>query len=77
MTTMITAERCRAQARSMDEEGWYVCANVLRQAAEELERLSDEVATLRHYGNKDCTAQADEYIEWCKTNNRRPMQETK
>lgn len=33
---MTLQERCEAQARSMDEEGWYVAANVLRLAADAL-----------------------------------------
>lgn len=34
---MRLAQRCRAQARNMDSEGWYVAANVLWKAAEVLE----------------------------------------
>lgn len=41
---MTLPERCRAQARSMDEEGWYVCANVLAAAAEQIEELEDRLS---------------------------------
>lgn len=33
------ADRCRIHAGKMDGEGWYVTANVLNDAAAELERL--------------------------------------
>lgn len=36
---MDITERCRAQARSMELEGWHVCASVLLQAAEEITSL--------------------------------------
>lgn len=35
----------------------------------------DEIAVLRHYGNKGCTAQADEYLEECREAGKRPFQE--
>jgi hypothetical protein len=38
---MTLSERCRAQAESMDLEGWYVCANILREAADRLETLEE------------------------------------
>ena len=35
----------------------------------------DEVAVLRHYGNKNCTAMADEYLAACRELDKRPFQE--
>ena len=44
MTSKMTlAERCRAQSRSMDLEGWYVAANVLWEAAEALDKMGYEI----------------------------------
>ena len=40
---MSIPERCRAQARIMDLEGWYVCANVLELAANEIELLNRDI----------------------------------
>lgn len=36
MAKMLLSDRCLAQARSMDMEGWYVAANVLASAADNL-----------------------------------------
>ena len=38
------AQRCRIHAEKMQGEGWYVTANVLDAAANELERLIKEVS---------------------------------
>ena len=35
----------------------------LKEAADEIVRLRREVEYLRHYGNKSCTAMADEALE--------------
>jgi BMFP domain-containing protein YqiC len=46
MKEMTLSDRCRAQARSMRDEGWYVCSNVLLQSADRIERLEFKVAEL-------------------------------
>lgn len=36
---------------------------MMREAADEIERLRTEIEVLRHYGNKGCTAMADDALE--------------
>jgi hypothetical protein len=43
------AERCRIHAGKMDSEGWYVTANVLDAAADEIERLRALIARARPF----------------------------
>lgn len=40
---MTLAERCRVHAQKMNDEGWYVTANVLWQAAKALDEVGYEV----------------------------------
>jgi hypothetical protein len=41
----------------------YAAARLLREQHAEIERLREEVRALRLYGNKDCTAMADEAMK--------------
>lgn len=51
---LFTADQMRAYALLFKESGSRLA---------EIERLSQEVRYLRHYGNKDCTAMADAAIK--------------
>ena len=41
----------------------HAAARLLRRQHAEIERLREEVRVLRLYGNKDCTAMADEAMK--------------
>ena len=41
-------------------------ATKIRELQDRIKRLEREVEVLRCYGNKDCTAQADEALKECK-----------
>jgi len=49
----------RTWAVELRKEGVIGGANTADQAADEIDRLEQEVEILRLYGNKDCTSMAD------------------
>jgi hypothetical protein len=51
---MITdvVERCLIHARKMDDEGWYVTADVLGLAAERIRELEKLISTLEDMNNE-------------------------
>lgn len=40
-----------------------VFQGLMKEAKDEIEKLKHEIETLRHFGNKECTAMADEALE--------------
>jgi hypothetical protein len=62
-------EQLRNDAQSLRELGWFnraimmdAGADEIRRLNEEIRKLQREVEVLRLYGNKDCTAMADEVL---------------
>lgn len=68
-----TVARMKSEA---DERGLHTYVGMLLSiGAAEIERLREEVRVLRSYGNKDCTAMADEALELKRTTGKGPWED--
>lgn len=67
-----TVERMEREGKA---RGRSYAADLLIIGAREIRRLRLEVATLRRYGNKDCTAMADAALEQKRTAGKGPWED--
>ena len=67
MSKEITEMLREFSAQLIDNFEWR--APIILQAAKQIEQLEQEVEVLRQYGNKDCTAMADERLAELKDQN--------